>query len=129
MELSAEQFEIRARWEIPQPPVENSDYARCGRYPWYWHSNAGFAAGYSPEEREKHTLLYMHDRYGLEASYKRFRSSGGSEQASAIKCASTSLSNLTSVGGVSRCFHSKAASSPSSSNRFFNRSIGRMKGQ
>lgn len=94
-ELPAEQFEIGAWWEIPQPLVENSGYKWRGRYPWDWHSDVGFATGYSPEEREKladtymadfkkifgyhpksvgswfidaRTLSYMHERYGIVAS-------------------------------------------------------------
>lgn len=94
-ELPPEQFEIGAWWEIPQPLVEKSGYTWRGRYPWDWHADVGFATGYSPEEREKltdtymaefknifgeypksvgswfideHTLKYMSDRYGIEAS-------------------------------------------------------------
>ncbi|MEI7899483.1 MAG: hypothetical protein WCK89_04475 [bacterium] len=94
-ELPSEQFEIGAWWEIPQPLVENSGYTWRGRYPWDWEAHVGFATGYSPEEREKltdtymadfkkifgyypksvgswfideHTLQYMVDRYGIEAS-------------------------------------------------------------
>ena len=94
-ELSPDQFEIGAWWEIPQPLVENSGYTWRGRYPWDWHADVGFATGYTPQEREKltdtymadfkkifgsypksvgswfideHTLQYMADRYGIEAS-------------------------------------------------------------
>ncbi|MEI7946831.1 MAG: hypothetical protein WCJ02_09040 [bacterium] len=94
-ELPPDQFEIGAWWEIPQPLVENSGYKWRGRYPWDWHADVGFATGYSPQEREKltdtymadfkkifgsypksvgswfideHTLQYMVDRYGIEAS-------------------------------------------------------------
>lgn len=94
-ELPPDQFEIGAWWEIPQPLVENSGYTWRGRYPWDWHADVGFATGYSPQEREKltdtymadfkkifgcypksvgswfideHTLQYMVDRYGIEAS-------------------------------------------------------------
>jgi hypothetical protein len=93
--LPAEMFEIGAWWEIPQPLVENSGYRWRGRFPWDWHADVGFATGYSPKERVKlvdtymadfkkvfgyypksvgswfidaHTLQYMHDRYGIEAS-------------------------------------------------------------
>ena len=94
-DLPSDQFEIGAWWEIPQPLVENSGYKWRGRYPWDWEANVGFATGYSPEEREKltdtymadfkrifghypksvgswfideHTLQYMYDHYGIEAS-------------------------------------------------------------
>jgi hypothetical protein len=93
--LPLDQFEIGAWWEIPQPLVENSGYHWRGRYPWDWHANVGFATGYTPEEREKlvdtymtdfkkifgyypksagswfidaHTLGYMYDKYGIQAS-------------------------------------------------------------
>jgi hypothetical protein len=93
--LPAEMFEIGAWWEIPQPLVENSGYRWRGRFPWDWHADVGFATGYTPEEREKlvdtymadfkkifgrypqsvgswfidaHTLQYMYDRYGIDAS-------------------------------------------------------------
>ena len=93
--LPAEMFEIGAWWEIPQPLVENSGYRWRGRFPWDWHADVGFATGYSPKEREvltdtymaefkkifgcypksvgswfidAHTLQYMYDRYGIEAS-------------------------------------------------------------
>ncbi|MFT7631703.1 MAG: hypothetical protein ACI87E_002742 [Mariniblastus sp.] len=93
--LPADQFEIGAWWEIPQPLVENSGYKWRGRFPWDWHADVGFATGYSPEEREKladtymadfkkifgnypksvgswfidaHTLQYMYERYGIVAS-------------------------------------------------------------
>ncbi|MDB4413732.1 hypothetical protein N9189_04320 [Pirellulaceae bacterium] len=93
--LPADQFEIGAWWEIPQPLVENSGYKWRGRFPWDWHADVGFATGYSPKEREKladtymtdfkkifgyypksvgswfidaHTLKHMYDRYGIVAS-------------------------------------------------------------
>ena len=94
-ELPAEQFEIGAWWESPQPLVEKSGYHWRGRFPWDWHADVGFATGYTPEEREKltdtymadfkkvfgyypksvgswfidaHTLQYMYDHYGITAS-------------------------------------------------------------
>ena len=94
-ELPSEQFEMGAWWEIPQPLVENSGFTWRGRYPWDWEAHVGFATGYTPQEREKltdtymadfkkvfgyypksvgswfideHTLQYMVDRYGIEAS-------------------------------------------------------------
>ena len=93
--LPADQFEIGAWWEIPQPLVENSGFEWRGRYPWDWHADVGFATGYSPAEREKlvdtymadfkeifgyyprsagswfidaHSLKYMNDKYGIIAS-------------------------------------------------------------
>jgi len=94
-ELPADQFEVGAWWEIPQPLVEKSGMKWRGRYPWDWHADVGFATGYTPEEREKlidtymedfkkifgcypksvgswfidaHSLKYMHDKYGIVAS-------------------------------------------------------------
>ena len=94
-ELPADQFEIGAWWEIPQPLVEKSGLKWRGRYPWDWHADVGFATGYTPDEREKlidtymedfkkifgkypksvgswfidaHSLKYMHDKYGIVAS-------------------------------------------------------------
>ncbi len=93
--LPADQFELGAWWEIPQPLVEQSGYKWRGRFRWDWHADVGFATGYSPAEREKlvdtymakfkkifgyypksvgswfidaHTLKYMHDKYGIIAS-------------------------------------------------------------
>ncbi|WP_145246697.1 hypothetical protein [Aeoliella mucimassa] len=93
--LPREQFEIGCWWELPQPLVEKAGLRWRGRYPWDWHSNVGFASGYTPEERERlvdvymadfhdiygyypksaaswfidaHTLKYMHDKYGVIAS-------------------------------------------------------------
>lgn len=94
-ELPADQFEIGAWWEIPQPLVEKSGLKWRGRYPWDWHADVGFSTGYTPEEREKlintymedfrkifgsypksvgswfidaHSLKYMYDKYGIVAS-------------------------------------------------------------
>jgi hypothetical protein len=94
-ELPADQFEVGAWWEIPQPLVEKSGMKWRGRFPWDWHADVGFATGYTPEEREKlvdtymedfkkifgsypksvgswfidaHSLKYMHDKYGIVAS-------------------------------------------------------------
>lgn len=93
--LPAEQFEIGAWWELPQPLVEKSGLKWRGRFPWDWHANVGFVSGYTPAEREKladvymadfkgifghypksvaswfidaHTLQYLHDKYGIVAS-------------------------------------------------------------
>ena len=54
-------FEIGAWWEIPQPLVEKAGLKWRGRYPWDWHADVGFSTGYSPEEREKLTDVYMSD--------------------------------------------------------------------
>ncbi len=54
-------FEIGAWWEIPQPLVENAGLKWRGRYSWDWHADVGFATGYTPEEREKLTDVYMND--------------------------------------------------------------------
>ncbi len=87
--------EIGGWWEITQPHVEAAGMTWRGRYPWDWHADVGFSPGYTPQEREKlvdvymekfheifghypssvgswfidaHTLGYMHDKYGIEAS-------------------------------------------------------------
>jgi hypothetical protein len=59
--LPRDSFEIGAWWEIPQPMVENAGLTWRGRYPWDWHADIGFSTGYSPEEREKLTDVYMTD--------------------------------------------------------------------
>ena len=59
--LPCDSFEIGAWWEIPQPLVENAGMKWRGRYPWDWHADVGFSTGYSPEEREKLTDVYMSD--------------------------------------------------------------------
>ena len=93
--LPAEQFEIGAWWELPQPLVEKAGLPWRGRYPWDWHADVGFASGYTPDERENlvdvymadfkqvfgyypksvaswfidaHTLQYMQQKYGIVAS-------------------------------------------------------------
>tara|TARA_R110002033_G_scaffold56090_3_gene104968 strand:- start:44774 stop:46471 length:1698 start_codon:yes stop_codon:yes gene_type:complete len=60
-ELSKEDFEIGAWWEIPQPLVENAGMQWRGRYPWDWHADIGFSTGYTPEERERLADVYMRD--------------------------------------------------------------------
>jgi len=87
--------EVGAWWEITQPHVEAAGMEWRGRYPWDWHTNVGFSVGYTPAEREKlvdvymekfkqifgqypkcvgswfidaHSLAYMYDKYGIEAS-------------------------------------------------------------
>ncbi len=87
--------EVGAWWEITQPHAQKAGLEWRGRYPWDWHADVGFATGYSPREREMladvymedfkavfgrypssagswfidaHTLAYMHDKYGIEAS-------------------------------------------------------------
>lgn len=87
--------EVGGWWEITQPHVEAAGIAWRGRYPWDWHADVGFATGYTPQERERltdvymakfkevfgrypasvgswfidaHTLAYMHDKYGITAS-------------------------------------------------------------
>lgn len=59
--LPADSYEIGAWWEIPQPMVEKAGLKWRGRYPWDWHANIGFSTGYTPEEREKLTDVYMAD--------------------------------------------------------------------
>lgn len=87
--------EIGGWWEITQPHVEAAGLKWRGRFPWDWHANVGFSTGYTPAEREKlvdvymakfkeifgqypksvgswfidsHSLAYMRDKYGIEAS-------------------------------------------------------------
>lgn len=87
--------EVGGWWEITQPHVEAAGLKWRGRYPWDWHAHVGFSTGYTPEEREKlvdvymakfkevfgnyptsvgswfidaHTLAYMYEKYGIEAS-------------------------------------------------------------
>ena len=87
--------EVGGWWEITQPHVEAAGYKWRGRYPWDWHADKGFSIGYTPKQRERlvdvymrkfreifgkyphsvgswfidaHTLAYMHDKYGVEAS-------------------------------------------------------------
>lgn len=59
--LPADQFEIGAWWELPQPIVEKAGLKWRGRYPWDWHADVGFSTGYVPEEREKLIDVYMED--------------------------------------------------------------------
>ena len=59
--LPVDSFEIGAWWEIPQPLVEKAGMKWRGRYPWDWHADVGFSTGYTPEEREKLTDVYMSD--------------------------------------------------------------------
>lgn len=94
-EEQAHGCEVGGWWEITQPHVEAAGLKWRGRYPWDWHSDKGFSVGYSQQERERlvdvymekfrsimgcyphsvgswfidaHTLAYMHDKYGVEAS-------------------------------------------------------------
>jgi len=87
--------EIGGWWEITEPHVKAAGLEWRGRYPWDWYANVGFSTGYTPLEREKlvdvymakfkevfgeypksvgswfidaHSLAYMHDKYGIEAS-------------------------------------------------------------
>ena len=87
--------EIGGWWEITEPHVKDAGWEWRGRFPWDWHSDKGFAVGYTPAEREKlvdvymekfhkifgeypktigswfidaHTLAYMQDRWGIEGS-------------------------------------------------------------
>lgn len=51
--------EIGAWIEMVQPQVERAGIKWRGRWPWDWHSDVGFAEGYTPQEREKLMDLYM----------------------------------------------------------------------
>ena len=59
--LSRDEFEIGAWWEIPQPLVEHAGMKWRGRYPWDWRANIGFSTGYTQEERIKLVDTYMAD--------------------------------------------------------------------
>lgn len=87
--------EIGAWWELTQPHIEAAGLKWRGEHPWVSHANIAFSTGYTKEERDRlvdvymrkfkdvfgtypksvgswyidaHTLAYMHDRYGIEAS-------------------------------------------------------------
>ncbi len=89
--------EIGAWFEVVQPLVENAGLEWRGRpgFSWDWHADVGFTVGYTPEEREKlsdvfmedfrnifgfypksvgswiidaHTLAYLEKKYGITAS-------------------------------------------------------------
>lgn len=87
--------DIGAWWELTQPHIEAAGLKWRGEHPWVSHANIAFSTGYTKEERERlvdvymrkfkdvfgtypksvgswyidaHTLAYMHDRYGIEAS-------------------------------------------------------------
>lgn len=87
--------EIGAWWELTQPHIEAAGLKWRGEHPWVSHANIAFSTGYTKEERERlvdvymrkfkdvfgtypksvgswyidaHTLAYMHDKYGIEAS-------------------------------------------------------------
>lgn len=93
--LPANEFEIGAWWELPQPLIEKAGIKWRGKYAWDWHSDVGFSVGYTPAEREKiidvyfadfkkvfgyypksvaswvidaHSLNYMYDKYKIIAS-------------------------------------------------------------
>ena len=87
--------EIGAWWELTQPQIEAAGIKWRGEYSWVSHANIAFSTGYTKEERERlvdvymqkfkeifgtypksvgswfidaHTLAYMYDKYGIEAS-------------------------------------------------------------
>lgn len=88
-------YDIGIWLEVVEPLVRKAGIPWRGRYAWDWHAHVGFSVGYTPEERERlvdvlmddfkvcfgryprtvgswmidaHTLAYLHDRYGIEAS-------------------------------------------------------------
>ena len=90
-----ERSEVGAWWELTQPQVEAAGLTWRGRYSWDPEACIAFSVGYTHEEREKlvdvymakfkeifgdypksvgswfidaHTLQYMYDKYGIEAS-------------------------------------------------------------
>lgn len=90
-----EDSEIGVWWELTQPQIEAAGLKWRGEYSWVSHANIAFSTGYTKEERERlvdvymqkfkeifgyypksvgswfidaHTLAYMHDKYGIEAS-------------------------------------------------------------
>lgn len=87
--------EVGGWFEITQPQVEAAGLVWRGEHPWVSHANIAFSTGYTPEERERltdvymekfrevfgryprsmgswyidaHTLAYMHEKYGIVAS-------------------------------------------------------------
>lgn len=105
-ELPAEQFEIGAWWEIPQPLVEKSGYTWRGRFPWDWHADVGFATGYSPEERERLTDTYMAEFKRIFGSYPK---SVGSWFIDEHTFNETSVT-LDAAGGVKEGWHLELSS-------------------
>ena len=90
-----ERHEIGVWLEIVEPMARATGIPWRGRFPWDWHANVGFSVGYTPKEREiladilfekfkevfgyyprtvgswiidAHTLAYLSDKYGLDAS-------------------------------------------------------------
>lgn len=53
------EHEIGLWFEVVQPLAEAAGLTWRGRYPWDWHSHVGFSIGYTPEEREKLTDVFM----------------------------------------------------------------------
>lgn len=51
--------EIGAWWEITQPQAEAAGIKWRGEHPWVSHANIAFSTGYTLEEREKLTDVYM----------------------------------------------------------------------
>ena len=60
---SAVANEIGAWFEVVQPLVENAGLEWRGRpgFSWDWHADVGFTVGYTPEEREKLSDVFMED--------------------------------------------------------------------
>ena len=58
-EEQARGCEIGAWWEITQPHVEAAGMTWRGRFPWDWHAHVDFSVGYTQDEREKLTDVYM----------------------------------------------------------------------
>lgn len=90
-----EDIELGVWLEIVEPMAREAGIAWRGRYAWDWHAHCGFSVGYTKAEREKladllmekfksvfgyyprsmgswvidaHTLLYVCEKYGLDAS-------------------------------------------------------------
>lgn len=90
-----ERHELGVWLEIVEPLVKEAGIPWRGRFPWDWHAHVGFSVGYTPGEREAladllfekfkdvfgcyprtvgswiidgHTLAYLSDKYGLDAS-------------------------------------------------------------
>ncbi|MDR1496984.1 MAG: hypothetical protein LBS59_01025 [Puniceicoccales bacterium] len=61
--------EIGAWWEITEPHAKAAGIKWRGRFPWDWHANVGFSTGYTPQERELLTDVYMKKFYEVFGKY------------------------------------------------------------
>ncbi|MCL7987447.1 hypothetical protein M8998_05785 [Sphingobacterium sp. lm-10] len=66
-----DQSEIGAWWEITQPHCEAADIPWRGEHRWVSTANIAFTTGYTPEEREKLTDVYMEKFKGIFGYYPK----------------------------------------------------------